>query len=88
MNTTDATSGAGTAYPPGHLSSPPVFSRVRVTRYVVLCVCFVHRCLSYCLFSFSHCVVCSSNYGFWLPLWYVVLYSRHIRYCANTRSCH
>ena len=45
---------------PEHLSSPPVFSGVRVTRSLVLCVCFVNRCLSYCLFSFCHCVVCSS----------------------------
>jgi hypothetical protein len=22
-------------------------------------------------FSFGHCVVCSSIYGFWLPLWYI-----------------
>ena len=50
------------------LSSPPVFSEVRVTRTLVLCVCFVDRCLSFCTFSFGHCVVCSSIYGFWLPL--------------------
>jgi hypothetical protein len=32
---------------------------------LVLCVYFVDRCLSFCLFSFSHCVVCSSSiYGF------------------------
>jgi hypothetical protein len=36
---------------PEHLSSPPVFS--------------VDRCLSFCAFSFGHCVVCSfSIYGF------------------------
>ena len=53
---------------PGHLSSPPVFSGVRVTRSLVLYVCFVDRCLSFCTF----CVVCSSSiYGFWLPLWYL-----------------
>jgi len=28
---------------PGHLSSPPVLSGVRVTRSLVLCVCFVDR---------------------------------------------
>jgi hypothetical protein len=49
---------------PEHLSSPPVFSEVRVTRSSVLCVCFVDRCLSFCTFSFGHCVVCfSSIYG-------------------------
>jgi hypothetical protein len=36
----------------------------------VLCVWFVDRCLSFCTFSFGHCVVCSSwIYGFWLSLW-------------------
>ena len=55
-----------------HLSSPPVFSGVRLTRSSVLYVCFVDRCLSFCTFSFGHCVVCSSSiYGFWLPLWYL-----------------
>jgi hypothetical protein len=50
----------------------PVFSGVRVTWSLVLCVCFVDRCLSICTFSFGHCVVCSSSiYGFWLPLWYL-----------------
>jgi len=57
---------------PEHLSSPPVFSGVRVTRSLVLYVCFVDRCLSFCTFSFGPCVVCSSSiYGFWLPLWYL-----------------
>ena len=55
---------------PEHLSSPPVFIWVRVTRSLVSYVCFVDRCLSFCLFSFGHCVVCSLIYGFWLPLWY------------------
>ena len=37
---------------PKHLISPLVFSGVRVTRSLVLCVCFVDRCLSFCTFSF------------------------------------
>jgi hypothetical protein len=53
---------------PEHMSSPPVFSGVRVTRSLVLYVCFLVRCLSFCTFSFDHCVFCSSSiYGFWLP---------------------
>jgi hypothetical protein len=48
-----------------------IFGRVRVTRCLVLCVCFVDHCLSFCTFSFGHCVVSSSIYEFWLPLWYV-----------------
>ena len=40
---------------------------VRVTH-----LCFVDRCLSFCPFSFDHCVICSSSiYEFWLPLWYL-----------------
>ena len=34
---------------------------VPATRYLVLCVCFVDRCLSFCTFSFGHCVVCYSS---------------------------
>jgi hypothetical protein len=56
---------------PEYLSWPGVFSGVRVTRSLVLCVCFVDRCLSFCTFYVSHCVVCSSIYGFWLPLLYL-----------------
>ena len=49
-----------------NMSSSPVFSEVDVTRSLVLYVCFVDRCLSFCSFSFGHCVVCSSSsiYGF------------------------
>jgi hypothetical protein len=54
-----------------HLSSPPAYCGVRVTRSLVLCVCLVDRCLSICTL-FCHWVVCSSSiYGFWLPLWYL-----------------
>ena len=58
---TGATSGAGTTYLPEYLSSPPIFSGVHVTRSLVLGVCFVDRCLSFCTFSFDHCVVGSSS---------------------------
>ena len=48
------------------------FSGVRVTRSLVLFVCFVDSCLSFYTFSFGHCIVCSSStYEFWLPLWYL-----------------
>ena len=56
---------------PGAPEFIPVFNGVGVTRSLVLCVCFVDRCLSFYAFSFDHCVFCSSNYGFWLPLWYL-----------------
>jgi hypothetical protein len=64
---------------PEHLSSPPVFSGVRVIRSLVLYVCFVDRCLSSCTFSFGHCVVYSSSiYGFWLLLWYLQILQAQI----------
>jgi len=44
---------------PEHMSSPPVFSGVRVTRSLVLYVLFC-MCLSFCSFS----VGSSSIYGF------------------------
>jgi hypothetical protein len=37
---------------PEHLSSPSVFSGVRVTRCLALYVCCVDRCLSFCTFFF------------------------------------
>ena len=53
-------------------SLSPGFIGVCVTRSLVLCVCFVDHCLSFCTFSFCHCVVCSSSiYEFWLPLCYL-----------------
>ena len=55
-----------------HMGSHPIFSGIRVTRSLVLCVCFADHCLSFCTFSFGHCVVFSSSiYGFWLSLWYL-----------------
>ena len=55
-----------------HLSSPPVFSGIHVTRSLILYVCVVCRCLFVCAISFGHCVVCSHSIcGFWLPLWYL-----------------
>ena len=64
INTTGATSGAGTAYP----SEAPKFTPVLVGFVLLdllLYVWFVDRCLSFCSFSFRHSVVCSSSiYGF------------------------
>jgi len=58
-----------------HPSSPMVFREVRVNRSLVVCICFVDRCLSFCPFSFDHCVVRpSSIYGLWLPLWYLQIF--------------
>jgi hypothetical protein len=46
---------------PKHLSSPLVFSGVRVTRSLVLYVCFVDHCLSFCTFSFGRRVNLVTN---------------------------
>ena len=57
---------------PEHLSLSPVFSGVRVTRSIVLCVCFVDVVCPFVFFSLGDCVVCFSFiYGLWLPLWYI-----------------
>ena len=58
---------------------PPVVSGVRGTWSLVLYVCFVDHCWSFCPFSFGHCVVCpSSIYGFRLPCWYLQTLLREI----------
>ena len=75
---------------PEHLSSLLVFSGVRVTRSLVLYVCFVDRCLSFCTFYFGHCVVCSSSiYGFWLPFWYfqTLLILKNWTFIITAASC-
>ena len=47
-------------------------SGVRVARSLIVCACFVDRCLSFSTFSIGHCVVCSSSiFGLWLLLWYL-----------------
>ena len=73
---------------PQHLNSPPVFSGVYVTRSLVLYVCFVDRFLSFCTFSFDHCVVCSSSTcRFWLPLWYLqtLLWTRQLLFRKKSK---
>ena len=54
---------------PEHMSSPPVFSGVRVTQSLVLCVCYVDRCLSCCFFFFI-----------WSLMLYVLLQFTHFDY--------
>jgi hypothetical protein len=64
INTTGATGVAWTEYPSGAPEFTPVFSGVRVARSLAFCVRLVDRCLSFCTFSFGHCIVCSSSiYG-------------------------
>ena len=55
-----ATSEAGTINP-----STRVLVGFVLLWSLVLCVCFVDRCLSFCTFFFGHRVVCPSIYEFW-----------------------
>ena len=61
-----------------NLSSPPDFCRVRVTRALVLCVCFVDHCLFFCTFSFAHCVLSvrfrymDSDYPYFFDIWILI----------------
>ena len=51
MNMTGAAGGTGTAYPSGVTEFIPWFlAGVHVTRSIILCVCFVDCCLSFCTF--------------------------------------
>ena len=67
---------------PEHLSSPQIFSRVRVARYLVFCVMFcrslvvpiISECLDYHkLFLFFWPLYCLSFFDWWLliTLWYL-----------------
>ena len=54
---------------PEHQSSLPIFSGVRVTRSLALCICFIDRCLSLCTFSFGHCAaVVSQSYASYITV--------------------
>ena len=58
--------------PSGAPEFTPIFSRDRVTRSLVLCVCFVDRCLSFCtflccLFFFDLRILITS---LWYLLWF------------------
>jgi hypothetical protein len=68
----------------------PSFSGIRLNRSLFLCGRFVDCCMSFCTFSFGHCVVCSSSiYGFWLPLWYLlaIVLSVLLRFTDSDYPC-
>jgi hypothetical protein len=58
-NTTGVTSGTGTTYPSSAHEFTPVFSGVRVTRFIASCVCFVDGCFCFllCFLYFMSSVV-------------------------------
>ena len=52
----------------------PVFSGVRVTQSLVLCVCFVDRCLSFHIFFFLTILMCCLSFFYLrilITLWYL-----------------
>jgi len=61
---TGVTSGAVTAYPSRAPEFTPTISGVHVTRSIVLCVCFVDRCLSF--FFWPLC--CLFFFEIWIPI--------------------
>jgi hypothetical protein len=65
-NKRNATSGAGTTYLIEHSNPPQFSSGIRVARSLVFCVVFC-GILSFCIFSFAHCIVSPSVYIFCLP---------------------
>ena len=54
---------------PEHPTSSPIFSGVRVSQSLVVCVVSCRSLfvlLPFCRFYFGHCIVCPSIYGFWI----------------------
>ena len=60
-------------------------SKIKIA--LVLCLCFVDRCLSVCTFPFGRCVVCPSIYGFWIPLWYLQTLLKTDMFCLLWDYC-
>jgi hypothetical protein len=55
---------------PEHPTSSPIFSGVRVSQSLVVCVVSCRSLfvlLPFYCFYFGHCIVCPSIYGFWIP---------------------
>ena len=53
-NTTDATCGAGYAYPSGAPEFIPVLSGIHVAQSLVVCVVFVDHCCPYVVFLLKY----------------------------------
>ena len=85
-NTMGATSGAGNAYPSGAPEFTPSFSGVCVTRSLVLCVCFVDRCLSFCLFHLAIVVSVLRFTDYHYPFGIFKFFLKELTvYCRNSR---
>ena len=90
INTTGATRGAETAYPSGAFEFTSGFQWVCVTRSLVLCVCFLDRCLSFCTFSFGNCVLlrhADSDYPFYIfKLFFLHVFAKYVGHKINMIS--
>jgi hypothetical protein len=83
---------------PEHLNSLPVFSGVRVTRSLVLCVCFVIRCLSFFLLAIVLSVLRYTDYDYPFGIFKLFLlkvkvpcqttWCEYILYWTNTNNCY
>ena len=73
----------GSSRLPERLSSPLIFSGVRVTRSLVLYVCFVDRCLSFCTFSL---VIVSSVLLRYTDSWYLKTLLNSIYYINKVQQ--
>ena len=79
-----ATRGAGTTYSTVAPEFTPCFYwGYMLLKFQIFVQCFVDRCLSFCPFSFGHCVVGSSKYGFLLPLSSLPIFCRRIHQYMN-----
>ena len=69
-NTMGITCGAELLSISEYPSSPLICRGVHVSRSLVFCLMFCKPLFLILSFFFVHCIVCHSNYGFWLSLWY------------------
>ena len=60
-NTMGVISETGTVYPSGAPEFTPGFEWASCYSIFILYVCFVYRCLSFCVFPFGHCIFWSSS---------------------------
>jgi hypothetical protein len=83
-NTTGVTGGAGSAYPSAAYVFTCSFCVGSCYSIFFFVQCFVYRSLFFRSFSFDHCTVCSSVYGFCLPLWHLQTFFKFIVLILNS----
>jgi hypothetical protein len=78
---------------PEHPSSVSVFSGVCVTRSLVLCVCFVDHCLSFCPFLSLYCPsfdlrIHITPFGFGILKLFIRKGVNHLPIGSYVKDCH